>query len=179
VVYDTEGHATESNGPGDFQKTTVSYSPAASPSFTRTVTNAAGKSGTFTYKWASTDIKVLSYSGAASANCPSSNPTYAYNTSSFLSSIADEEGRVTNYTRNALGQATQIINGYGTPSAKTTNITWHSTLHVPIQVVQPGLTTDYTWNASGQLTQVTQTDTTTTSVLLLDQRPDPHLGLHL
>jgi RHS repeat-associated protein len=164
VVYDTEGHATESNGPGDFQKTTVSYSPAASPSFTRTVTNAAGKSGTFTYKWASTDIKVLSYSGAASANCPSSNPTYAYNTSSFLSSIADEEGRVTNYTRNALGQATQIINGYGTPSAKTTNITWHSTLHVPIQVVQPGLTTDYTWNASGQLTQVTQTDTTTTSV---------------
>jgi hypothetical protein len=92
VVYDTEGRATESKGPGDFQKTTVSYGTVASPSFTRTVTNAVGKSGTFTFNFGSADVKVLSYSGAASTNCPSSNPTYAYNTSSFLSSIADEEG---------------------------------------------------------------------------------------
>jgi len=164
VVYDTEGRVTESKGPNDYEKTSVSYGVVASPSFTRTVTNALGKSGTYTFKYLDTDIRVLSYSGAASANCAASSPTYAYSPSSFLSSIADEEGRTTNYTRNALGQPIQIIDGFGTSSARTTNVTWHSTLRVPTQVMQPGLTTDYTCNSSGQLTQVTQIDTTTTNI---------------
>lgn len=79
-------------------------------------------------------------------------------------SSTDAEGRVTSFTRNSRGQATETIDGYGTSSARTTSTTWHSTLNVPTQTIQPGLTTDYTWNSLGQLTQVTQTDTTSHTV---------------
>jgi RHS repeat-associated protein len=103
--------------------------------------------------------------GTASTHCPSSNDTYTYDsTNKFMISRTDAEGRVTNYTRNSIGQATQIIDGYGTASARTTSMTWHTTLNVPTQTVQPGLTTDFTWNSLGQLTLVAQTDTTSTSV---------------
>ena len=46
----------------------------------------------------------------------------------------------------------------------TTTVTWHSTLHVPTQIVEPGRTTDLTWNGSGQLTQRSELDTTSHSV---------------
>ena len=141
----------------------VAYGTIASPSFTRTTTNALGKSLVYTFNWGASDTRLLEIDGTASANTPASTKTYSYS-SSFITSVTDEEGRVTNYTRNSIGQPTQIVDGYGTASARTTSITWHSTLHVPTEIVQPGLTTDYTWNSSGQLTQVTQTDTTTTSV---------------
>jgi RHS repeat-associated protein len=163
VSYDADGHATTSTGPGNVNETDVAYGIVGSPSFTRTTTNAQSKSAIYTFAWGSFDTHLNSVVGVASTNCPASTRSYSY-TNYFISSETDEEGRVTQYTRNSLGQPTQIIDGYGTASARTTSITWHSTLHVPTEVVQPGLTTDYTWNSSGQLTQVTQTDTTTQSV---------------
>lgn len=77
---------------------------------------------------------------------------------------APEEGRVTSYVRNASGSPTSITRGYGTAQATTTTLTWHATLYVPTQVVEPGLTTDLTWNASGRLSRLKQTDTTSTAV---------------
>jgi RHS repeat-associated protein len=162
VAYDSDGHATVSKGPSNANETDVVYGTVGSPSYTRTTTNALGKNTVYTFNWGS-DTHLDSIDGVASTNCPASAKSYSYS-NYFISSVTDEEGRVTQYTRNSLGQPTQIIDGYGTPSARTTSITWHSTLHVPTQVVQPGLTTDYTWNSSGQLTQVTQTDTTSQSV---------------
>ena len=163
VTYDADGRATSSKGPSNADETDVAYGTVAYPSFTRTTTNALGKSAVYTFNWGSFDTHLNSINGTASTNCPSSTKSYSYS-SYFISSTTDEEARVTSYTRNSIGQPTQIIDGYGTASARTTSITWHSTLHVPTEIVQPGLTTDYTWNSSGQLTQVVQTDTTTTSV---------------
>jgi RHS repeat-associated protein len=165
VSYDGNGRAIESKGPSDVDKSTVAYGAMGypSPSFTRTVTNALGKDTVYTYHYDTYDVNLDSVNGTASTNCPSSTSSLTYS-NYYIDTKTDEEGRVTKYTRNSIGQPTQIIDGYGTASARTTSITWHSTLHVPTQVVQPGLTTDYTWNSSGQLTQVTQTDTTSTSV---------------
>lgn len=167
VEYDATGRAVTSTGPGDADRTTVAYGTPSGGTVSRTVTNALSKQTVYTFTWNSSthDIHLNSANGTLSANCPASTQSYTVDsTTKFITSQTDAEGRVTQYTRNTLGQPTQVINGYGTASARTTNITWHSTLHVPTQVVQPGLTTDYTWNSSGQLTQVTQTDTTTTSV---------------
>jgi len=163
VAYDSAGHAITSAGPSDVDRTDISYGTVASPSFTRAVTNALGKSAVYNFAFDVNNTHLTSIDGTISSNCPASTRSYAYS-SYFISSVIDEEGRVTQYTRNGIGQPTQIIDGYGTPSARTTSVTWHSTLHVPTQIVQPGLTTAYTWNSLGQLTQVTQTDTTTTSI---------------
>jgi RHS repeat-associated protein len=162
VEYDADGHATASKGPSDVEKSTVAYnSTPAYPTFTRTVTNALGKSTVYTYGFS--DYHLYSIAGQASTNSPATNTTYDYS-SGYVSTITDAEGRVTQTYRNGVGQPTQIIDGYGTSSARTTNVTWHSNLNVPTEVARPSLTTDYAWNASGQLTQVTQTDTTSQSV---------------
>ncbi|MGH7782516.1 MAG: hypothetical protein ACREO5_01540 [Candidatus Binatia bacterium] len=102
--------------------------------------------------------------GIASANCAASNSIYAYDSNTYLNQVTDGEGRVTSYVREARGLPTAITRGAGTASAATTMVTWHSTWHVPTEVVEPGRTTDYVWSSAGQLTSITQTDTTSQSV---------------
>jgi RHS repeat-associated protein len=168
VAYNTAGQAVSSAGPGDVDQTTVAYSasPSNSTTWIRTVTNALGKTTTYTFPefnfWM--DNRLTEVDGAPSTNCPASARSYTYGSDSFVASTTDEEGRVTTYTHDPRGMPTSIIRGSGTPQASTTTYTWHPTLRVPTQIVQPGLTTNLTWNAQGQLTQRTQTDTTTQTV---------------
>ena len=159
VQYDANGHAITSTGPNNAFTTSVSYGTADEPATTRTVTNALGKSATYTYNWGTWNVYLQSIDGAASTNCPASTKSWSYS-SGFISSTTDEEGRVTSYTRNAIGQPTQIVDGYGTAGARTISLTWDPNFRQPTEVVQPGLTTDFALNALGQLTKVTQTDTT-------------------
>jgi hypothetical protein len=163
VAYDSDGRATTSKEPSGIYNTTVAYTDPGYPSFTRTVTNALGKQTVYNYYWAYGDVHLTSITTNASTNTPATTKSYSYS-SSFVSSVTDEEGRVTNYSRNGMGQPTQIVDGYGTSSARTTNITWDSNFRVPDEIAEPNLTTDFTWNSSGQLTQVKQTDTTSTSL---------------
>jgi RHS repeat-associated protein len=164
VTYDSSGRATSSAGPSSDDNYSVSYT-AGGTSFTRTVTNPLGKIVTYNYTnaypW--TKPKLTGTSGSASTYTPSSTTSISYGSDNFISSTTDEEGRVTNDTRNSRGLPTQTVEGYGTSAARTTNYTWHSTLPVPTEIQQPNLTTDFTYNTAGQLTSLTQTDTTTTS----------------
>ncbi|MCD0419633.1 DUF6531 domain-containing protein [Rubrivivax sp. JA1024] len=165
VEYDASGRATTSTGPDETDKTTLAYGSAVAPSMSRTVTNALGKSATYNYHFGAWTVYQTGVNGNASANCPASARSFTYNSSRyFIATSTDEEGRVTSYTRDAKGRPTAIVEGYGTPSAKTTGITWHTTLNVPAQIVQSGLTTDYSWNTSGQLTQITEADATSQTV---------------
>ena len=165
VAYDSRGRAITSTGPNDADKVTVSYGTPSGGTLTRTVTNALGKQSVYNFNWSSGNVSLAQVDGTASTNCPAStDQTYGLApTTRFINSSTDAEGRVRNYTRNDRGLPTQIIDGYGTASARTTTITWHSEWNVPTQIVEPNLTTDYTWT-SGQLTQVTQTDTTSQTV---------------
>ena len=167
VTYDSKGRATQSTRPNGVDSVSVAYGPVAT-TMTRTVTNALGKQTVYKFARSSSstvyDARLAAVDGTASANCLASTRSISYSSAKFISSTTDEEGRVTNYTRDTRGRPTQIVDGVGTPSARTRTITWHATFDVPTQIVEPGLTTDLTWNTAGQLTQVTETDTTTHSV---------------
>jgi RHS repeat-associated protein len=172
VAYDARGRAISSSGPNGVNGHTISYARSGTGNLivvSRDVTNALGKTATYEFRYGGSsdlnNLRLTAVNGVASANCPASTRSYTYTGPlGFMETETDEEGRVTRYVRDARGQPTSITRGHGTPSATTTNYTWHSTLHVPTQIVEPGLTTDLTWNSSGQLTQLTQTDTTTHSV---------------
>jgi RHS repeat-associated protein len=165
VEYDAGGRAISSTGPTGYDRYTITYAYSP-PTHTRTVTNALGKSAEYRYNIVTSplDARLVNVNGSASAQCPAGTRSYAYDSNKFISQEKDEEDRLTRYVREPRGLPISITRGFNTTQAVTTSYTWHSALHVPTQVVQPGLTTDYTWNSSGQLTQVTQTDTTTTSV---------------
>lgn len=165
VSYDENGRATESTGPSGANKFSIAYARSGS-NVTRTVTNPLGKQTEYNYTggYSAYRMKLNSIAGLASANTPATTFNNTYNSSYFVSSQTDEEGRVTQYTRNARGLPTQIIEGYGTPETRTTTITWDSDYAIPTQIVTPGLTEDYTYDTQGRLTNLTRTDTTTGSV---------------
>jgi RHS repeat-associated protein len=171
VTYDSRGRATSSSGPDGVNGHTISYARSGTGNLivvSRAVTNALGKTATYEFRYGGSsdlnNLRLTAVNGVASANCPASTRIYTYTGPlGFMETETDEEGRVARYVRDARGLPTSITRGHGTPAATTTNYTWHPTLRVPTQIVEPGLTTDLTWNSSGQMTQLSQTDTTTHS----------------
>ncbi|WAC47801.1 hypothetical protein OVA03_13990 [Asticcacaulis sp. SL142] len=59
-----------------------------------------------------------------------------YNANYQVTQSTDDKGRITKFTRNTKGQVTQTIEGFGTPSARTTNTTWSTVFDLPTQVIQ-------------------------------------------
>ena len=130
-----------------------------------TVTNPLGKNTVYHLNQNVPGASLLTeVEGQSSAHCAPANTSFTFDSNNFVNQTTDGEGRVTSITNNSRGLPTSITRGYGTSSAVTTTYTWHSTLNVPTEIVEPNLTTDLTWNSSGQLTQLTQTDTTTQTV---------------
>lgn len=166
VTYDALGRATRSEGPNGEMADQIAYSNPGT-TFTRTQTDSLGRQTVYTFNQpydANFGATLTSANGLATVNCPASSTANTYDSNSFLASTTDEEGRITKYTRNAAGQPTQTIEAFGTPQARTTGITWHSTLSLPTQVVGAGLTTNYTYNATGQVTSESLVDTTSHTV---------------
>jgi RHS repeat-associated protein len=164
VSYDSAGHVLTSQGPNGEDAVTMSYG-AGNTTFTNTATNAAGKVTSYnytnSYPWYK--ARLVGVNGAASTNCPSTTSSITYDANNFIATTTDQEGRVTSYTRNSRGLATQIVEAYGTSLARTTTITWPANDNVPSEVVRAGMTTDYGYTGN-KLTSITQTDTTTTSI---------------
>ncbi|QGM99944.1 RHS repeat protein (plasmid) [Methylocystis parvus] len=164
-TYDTEGHAIASEHSGGQDKTTVAYSQAANGDLVRTVTNPLGKVATYTFQHPGnvnkTSLKQVD--GQASANCIGSTRGYTYDANGWVATETDEEGRVTAYVRDANNRPISITRGSGTAQAVTTTLTWHPTLNVATQIVEPGRTTNVTVDTSGRITQIQKVDTTTQS----------------
>jgi RHS repeat-associated protein len=80
-----------------------------------------------------------------------------------LASQTDFNGTITTYvfdtSRNLQTSRTEAS---GTPLARTINTTWHSSLRLPTQIVEPGRTTNYSYHSDGALHTRTITDTTVT-----------------
>ena len=161
-TYGADGRVVAEQHAGGVDQFAFSYDDVAG---TTTVTNPLSKQDVYHFEKDSRGLpRLVNIAGQSSENSVASNSYLAYNASNFVTDITDAEGRVTHYTPDARGLPTSITRGYGTASAVTSSYTWHPTLHVPTQIVEPGLTTDLTWNASGQLTRLTQTDTTSQTV---------------
>ncbi|WP_162149144.1 RHS repeat-associated core domain-containing protein [Asticcacaulis benevestitus] len=163
VTYDSQGRATRSEGPNGEFAAVVDYTSSGGAADTRKVTNAFGRETTYTYDTTS-GFKLTGASSTATTNVTASNSPKGFNASTQLDQETDEEGRVTKYTRDAAGHPTQIIEAFGTPQARTTNITWHTSFSQPTQIAAPGLTTNYTYNGVGQVLTLSQIDTTSQTV---------------
>jgi RHS repeat-associated protein len=161
-TYGTDGRVATSEHAGSVENYSFSYNDSA---HTVTVTNPLSKQTIYHFSVDARGLNRLTQiEGVVSTHCAAANTSYAYDSNSFVNQTTDGEGRVTGRVNNTRGLPTSVTRASGTPAAVTTSYTWHSTLRVPTQVVEPNLTTDLTWNTSGQLTQVTQTDTSTQTV---------------
>jgi RHS repeat-associated protein len=131
------------------------------------VTNPLGRVEDYHFQKTGTglpDLRLTSIVGDASANTPASTKSITYGSDNFIASETDEEGRITNFTRDNRGRPTTVVEAYGTPQARTTTITWDSAFNLPDRMVRPGLQVDYTYYSNGQLQTRMETDTTTGSV---------------
>jgi RHS repeat-associated protein len=163
VTYDAAGRATVSEGPRGAHRATVTYPEEDGETFTRTLTNALGRSQIYNYERPSARgyaVKLTSIAGQATSHCPATTGSFAY-TDDLLSSRTDEEGRVTTYERDAKARVTRMVEASGTAVARTTSIAWHPDFNLPTQIVRPGLATEYVYDTQGRLTSRTETDTTT------------------
>lgn len=161
--YDDAGRAILTQGAAGENEYTIEYGTSGSL-VTRRVTNPLGRETVYSFEKigaSASDIRLISVDGEATANCPASEAEVAYGVDGFVGETIDEEGRVTQYTRDARGRPTTILEGVGTPEERETTITWHATWNTPTTIVRPGLTTTLAYNGSGQLATLTETDTTT------------------
>jgi RHS repeat-associated protein len=164
--YDSSGRVVFEEGADDQQQMTIEYGTSGSL-LTRTVTNALGRRSVYKFqKYGSvaSDIRLVGVDGEVSAHCPATATSVAYGSNGFVSQTTDEEGRVTTYTRDAIGRPTEITLASGLPEQRDIAITWNATYNVPDVIEQPGLTSTRVYNGSGQLDSLTETDTTTHTV---------------
>ncbi|WP_295557691.1 RHS repeat-associated core domain-containing protein [uncultured Hyphomicrobium sp.] len=159
-AYDGYARVTSSTHDSGNDATTFSYDDANKKV---TITNVLGKSEVRTLSEIARRMRATQVDGQASTHCPASSRATTYNSKGRITQTTDEEGRVTKYVVDARGLPTSVTRGFGTAAASTTTYTYHATLQVPTQMVEPGLTTGYTWT-SGRLTSLTQTDTTSHTV---------------
>ncbi len=160
-TYDSLGRviATEHAGVDDI---TLTYASPNTTTRTRTVTNALGRSSVYTFTKSNDNWLLMSVAKQATANVPASTESYTY-TDKLVATRTDEEGRITTYTRDALGLPTTIVEADNTPAERSSTYTWRSDRQLDLSVL-PGLTTDYVYDGEGLLTSVTETDTTVHSV---------------
>ncbi len=160
-TYDSSGRALTSQvGPGA-NLTTLVYNSDGS----RTVTNALGVTDTYQFTTLQGVPKVTQISRAATTNTAAATELFTYDANGYTASQTDWNGNQTTYLNDSHGDPLTINEAVGTPVARTTTITYDSTfVHLPSQIVTPGLTAKFTYDGSGELLTRMLSDTTATSV---------------
>ena len=159
-TYDSTGRGLSSqHGPAGLVKIAYNDSDGS-----RTVTNALGQQEVYRFTKLQGVPKVSEIDRAGTASTASATRRFTYDSNGYLASQTDWNGNAINYVNDVHGQPVSIVEAAGSAQARTTTIAYHATLHLPLKIVQPGLTTTFVYDASGNLLTLTQTDTTTTSV---------------
>ena len=154
------GQANSSQHAGGADLTQVAYNSNG----TRTVTNALGQQEEYTFTTLQGVPKVTQIARVATATTAAATRTFTYDSNGYMASQADWNGNLTTYVNDSHGQVTSVTEAAGTPQARTTTVTYHPTFHLPVQVVEPGVTTDFSYDSDGNVLTKTLTDTTTTTV---------------
>jgi RHS repeat-associated protein len=166
-AYDPQGRAILTQGADGNNSHAVEYGVNGTAR-TRRVTDPLGKAATYTFSAFTgagpADYRLTQIAGEASQGTAPSVSSVGYSSSTFVGSQSDAEGRALTSARDSRGRPTAIVEASGTPSQRTTTITWHPTLNVPVTLSRPGLTETRSYNAAGQLETVMLTDTTGHSV---------------
>jgi RHS repeat-associated protein len=163
-TYDAFGNAkTSQHGTGTSTDglTTMTYNSNG----TTTVTNAFGVADTYTFRTAQNMLKVSQISRASTSTTAAASRTFAYDTNGFLNSVTDWNGNSTTFVNNSHGDPTTINEAVGSSVARTTTISYDPTwVHLPHQIVTPGLTSTLAYDGSGNPLTRTDLDTTTNSI---------------
>ncbi|WP_379554153.1 RHS repeat-associated core domain-containing protein [Qipengyuania sp. DGS5-3] len=158
-TYDDKGRVISSEGAESTNLHTVQYGSSGGTR-TRNVTSPLGKQENFAFSPHSGGYRLSSIAGQASAETPASTTSISYGGGTFIASQTDAEGNQVTTTRDNRGRPLTIVEGSGTPEARTTTITWHPTYNVATSIVRDGLTETRNYDAQGRLQSVTHTDAT-------------------
>jgi len=160
-TYDSVGRVLTSQVGSGANLTTTVYNADGS----RTVTNALGVTYTYTFTPLQNMPKVSQISRAATPTTAAATETFTYDGNGYLASQTDWNGNETTYVNDVHGQPTTINEAVGSAVARTTTITYDDPafVHLPSQIVTPGLTANFTYDGGGELLTSTLTDTTTTT----------------
>lgn len=160
-TYDSSGRATSSQHTGGVDLIRISYNDTDG---SRTVTNALGQQTVYKFTTLQGVPKIAEINMLASSTISAATQRFTYDSNGYTASRTDWKGTTTAYVNDALGQPTRITEASGTPQQRTTAISYHSTFHLPVEIVEPGLTTKFTYDSSGNLLTRTETDTTSGTV---------------
>jgi len=152
-TYDTQGRAITSEHAGGAEKVSIVYNSDGSAS----VTNELGKATTYRFQVIQGVKHISAIEGEPSANCPSSNSVFTYDSRGLLKTKTDNRGILTTYDYNERGLEISRTEAAGTPQARTITTTWHPTLFLPTTVTEPNQVTTYAYDALGR--QLSQTIT--------------------
>ncbi|HYL35196.1 MAG TPA: RHS repeat-associated core domain-containing protein [Bryobacteraceae bacterium] len=160
-TYDSKGRALTSQHADGVDLTTVIYNDTDG---TRTVINALGQREIYKFATLQKVSKLMEVDRQASSTVAAATMKYTYDSNGYLASRTDWNGNVTNFVNDVHGQPTSITEAAGTSFARIATISYHSTFHLPVRIVTPGITTSFTYDSNGQMLSRTLTDTTATTV---------------
>lgn len=154
-TYDSEGRATSSVLAGGVQPVSITYNADGS-SF---VTDARGTTRRHTFMTTATGAlrPVSDTVQSCLASCPALSTSLTYDANGFAESGVDENGNVTAFTYDSRGLMTSRTEAADTPLARTVNITWSPTFHLPTEIAFPGRIIDYAYDNQGDRTSKTVT----------------------
>lgn len=144
VSYNTQGKATMSMLASNIAETQVAYNADG----TSTVTYPTGSQSTLTFNQQFGSFQRTTASAPCGVQCDQSYASSTYDTNGYLASATDFNGNVAKTTYDANGLLDQQIEAFGSSNQRTTNLTWNTTLRVPL--------TRAVLDASGNTTSSTQ-----------------------
>lgn len=160
-TYDSNRRTTSTQRAGGADLTTITYTSGGNT----TVTNALGEQEV--YKFGSSGVspinKVREIDRLATSTTVAAQRLFTYDSRGYLASETDWNGNLTTYANDSRGQPTTITEAAGTPQQRITQITYHPALHLPTQIVTPGLTIALAYDGNGNLLSRIETDTTSNS----------------
>jgi RHS repeat-associated protein len=160
-TYDSMGRGLSSQFAGGADLTKVAYNDTDG---SRTVTNALGGQTVYKFTTLQHMPKVTEIDQPATAGAPAASSKITYDSNGYTASRTDWNGVLTNYVHDVHGQLSSMVEASGTPQARSTAITYHPVFHLPVKIVEQGLTTTFTYDSAGNVLTKTLTDTTTTTV---------------
>ena len=154
-AYDANGRGILTEHANGAELTAVAYGTNSS-----TVTDARGNTRTYTFMTQFDLTKPTAISNAGCSSC--GGKAYTYDANGFVASKTDFDGNVTTYVRDVRGLELSRTEASGTPLARSITTTWHTTFHLPTQIVEPDRTTTLTYDTKGNLLQKSITANTQT-----------------
>lgn len=128
IGYNAQGQATMSTLPGGVDLTQVVYNSDS----TTSVTYPTGAQATLSFVVPNGSVHASTVSAPCGPGCGQPNAAATFDGNGYVASTTDFNGNVTAMTHDANGLLDQQVDSSGSADQRTTNITWDTTLRLPL-----------------------------------------------